>query len=134
MHWYFSRYFYGKNDQVSASQVWSIIGRGHREKYFENKHDLDIAKTNPSQVKELAYKWRENDKIKEMIKTIYSDDMYPWPSGKAPWSVENQGTGYPPTYIKGGNFFGIKPDPDSRVDKGHFSQIKSGRIIKETSS
>ena len=34
----------------------------------------------------------------ELIKTTYSDELYPWPSGKAPWSLENGGTGNPPTY------------------------------------
>ena len=56
-----------------------LLGRGHREKFFESRHDLDIAKTTPSHVQSLADRWRENDKIDSSISTIYSDEMYPWP-------------------------------------------------------
>merc|ERR1719347_1814255 len=31
-----------------------------------------------------------------IIETIRSDEAYPWPSGKAPWSLEQGGSGVPP--------------------------------------
>ena len=36
---------------------------------------------------QMAEKERENKNI-EFITTIYSDELYPWLSGKAPWSLE----------------------------------------------
>merc|ERR1719510_261462 len=39
---------------------------------------------------------RENDKL-DKINTTYSDEMFPWTAGKAPWSVEQGGTGIVPT-------------------------------------
>ena len=65
-----------------------LLGREHLEKYFENKHDMDISKISFSELENRANIWRENDKIESLINTIYSDEMYPWPSGKAPWSLE----------------------------------------------
>merc|ERR550532_3132573 len=41
-------------------------------------------------------KLRENDKL-DKINTTYSDEMFPWTAGKAPWSVEQGGTGIVPT-------------------------------------
>ena len=99
-----------------------VLGRGHREKYFETKHDTDIAKMSGYEVKDKCFKWRENDKIDSKITTIYSDDMYPWPSGKAPWSFEQDGVGFPPTYIGGLINIkmegGIKSESGGSADKG----------------
>ena len=41
-------------------------------------------------------RYRENDDLTR-ISTTYSDEMYPWTAGKAPWSVEQGGTGITPT-------------------------------------
>jgi hypothetical protein len=42
--------------------------------------------------------FRENDDL-SCIRTVYSDELFPWPAGKAPWSVEQGGTGFRPTLI-----------------------------------
>lgn len=36
------------------------------------------------------------DRAKEKIETIYSDEQYPWPPGRAPWCAEAGGTGVVP--------------------------------------
>ena len=36
------------------------------------------------------------DRAKEKIETIYSDEQYPWPPGRAPWCDEAGGTGVVP--------------------------------------
>ena len=53
-------------------------------------HDVDKSHYKPAALKDLAEKYRENDNT-DWIHTIYSDELYRWPSGKAPWSTE-QGT------------------------------------------
>jgi len=110
------------HNQGEANGMFNhLLGRGHREKYFESRHDVDLTKITPSELQSRADKWRENDKIDSSIDTIYSDEMYPWPSGKAPWSLEQGGTGNPPTYArdfrraKNANSLIIKPDPDRRA-------------------
>ena len=42
---------------------------------------------------------KENDKM-ELLVTIYSDELMPWPEGMAPWDVEQGGTGIPPTSVE----------------------------------
>ena len=111
------------HNQGEANGMFNhLLGRGHREKFFELKYELDLSTTKPSEIHRLADKDRENDKV-ESIKTIYSDELYPWPSGKAPWSLEQGGTGNPPTYardfrrLKSEQGLIIKPDPDRQVDE-----------------
>ena len=43
----------------------------------------------------LVKHYAENDKTYK-IKTVRCDASYPWPAGKAPWSVEMGGNGIPP--------------------------------------
>ena len=64
-----------------------LLGRGHREKFFGNKYETDYEKVNSHKILQMAQKERENKNI-EFITTIYSDELYPWLSGKAPWSLE----------------------------------------------
>ena len=70
-----------------------LLGRGHREKFFGNKYETDYEKVNSHKISQMAEKERENKNI-EFITTIYSDELYPWLSGKAPWSSE-QGSFFP---------------------------------------
>ena len=106
------------NNQGEANgMVNHVLGRGHREKYFGQLSDRDYGKMSSSELRRQAEIHSERNF--DSIKTIYSDELYPWPSGKAPWSRENGGTGIPPTYNR--EFMrdrekamkpSIKPDPD----------------------
>jgi hypothetical protein len=117
------------HNQGGANGMFNhVLGRGHREKYFETKHDTDIAKRHGAEIKDLCYKWRENDKINSKITTIYSDDMYPWPSGKAPWSFEQDGVGLPPTYI--GGLINIKMEGGIKSESGGSRADKTGDATK----
>ena len=51
---------------------------------------------NPRDLKAEIEKYKENQEL-QRISTTYSDEMYPWTAGKAPWSVEQGGTGHVPT-------------------------------------
>ena len=51
---------------------------------------------NPRDLKAEIEKYTENHDLQK-ISTIYSDELYPWTAGKAPWSVEQGGTGIVPT-------------------------------------
>ena len=79
---------------------------------------------NARALKALCEKYKENDEVAQKISTTYSDEMYPWTAGKAPWSVEQGGTGTIPTGARnnvnitamktgrGGGYFG--PHVDSK--------------------
>ena len=108
------------NNQGEANgMVNHVLGRGHREKFFGQMDDKDYGKMSSVDLRKQAERQDEKGQW-ELIKTIYSDELYPWPSGKAPWSLENGGTGNPPTYNR--EFMRdrdkalrapIKPDPDN---------------------
>ena len=79
---------------------------------------------NARALKALCERYKENDEVAQKISTTYSDEMYPWTAGKAPWSVEQGGTGTIPTGARnnvnitamksgrGGGYFG--PHVDSK--------------------
>jgi len=88
-------------NQGQANGMFShIMGHKHRQKFV----DIKYGENNPQFInlsqKELlkeAMKYNENvGKISDLIRTRRSDEEYPWPPGKAPWSVEKGGTGIAP--------------------------------------
>ena len=50
---------------------------------FSKDHSDRFTRESPSEVKVD----KDNGKF-ELIKTIYSDELYPWPLGQEPWSIE----------------------------------------------
>ena len=88
------------NKGIANGMFSHIMGYKHRQAFVEEMH-----KDDPSQVLQLtqrelldiARRMAENgDNLCKKIKTRRSDEEYPWPTGKAPWSVERGGTGIPP--------------------------------------
>ena len=75
-------------------------------------------------------KYKENDQL-NLISTTYSDELYPWTAGKAPWSVEQGGTGIVPTGARNDiNITGLKPGSRGGSFGPHVDS-KEG-IIKKT--
>ena len=77
-----------------------LTGRNHREKVLQkafpnDKRYFDMPRDMLNrEVKRLA----EMD-TSDQINTAHSDELFPWPAGKAPWSVEKGGSGFVPTAI-----------------------------------
>lgn len=74
-----------------------LLGKGHREKFLHSLHPTSYLSLNPAEVNRKVEMYRENDNLEDSIVTVHSDELYPWPPGKAPWSVEQGGTGMTPT-------------------------------------
>eukprot|EP00092_Neocalanus_flemingeri_P036166 GFUD01039377.1.p1 GENE.GFUD01039377.1~~GFUD01039377.1.p1 ORF type:complete len:411 (-),score=128.55 GFUD01039377.1:42-1274(-) len=76
-----------------------LMGHKHRQRFMEDISGDDPRMLNLTQA-ELLYKAKEfnenNHKLSDLIRTTRSDEKYPWPPGKAPWTVERGGTGIPP--------------------------------------
>ena len=77
-----------------------LIGKGHREKVLQTAFPND--KTYFDMPRDMLN--REVRRLSQMDKndhmnTAHSDELYPWPAGKAPWSVEKGGSGFVPTAI-----------------------------------
>lgn len=69
-----------------------LMGKPHKEMLFKR---LNPDKEIPRDVERVLAK---DDRVNQdgKIRTIYSDELYPWDSGKAPWSIERGGTGRVP--------------------------------------
>jgi len=79
-----------------------LQGKPHRakflqEKFPDNRKYIEVTLSAVFLEREIErLHLRENDDLGK-INTIYSDEMFPWTAGKAPWSVEQGGTGNIPT-------------------------------------
>lgn len=73
-----------------------LLGRDHQETFIKTLSTLDVNLVN---LQEETEKVKDNGKL-ELLVTIYSDELMPWPEGMAPWSVEQGGIGVPPTSVE----------------------------------
>lgn len=79
-----------------------LQGKPHRGKFLQHKYPMDrnyIDKSLNQNYLEMEIErreLRENCQLNK-INTVYSDEMFPWTAGKAPWCVEQGGTGNVPT-------------------------------------
>jgi len=82
-----------------------LKGKVHRQRWVDVKFPgaVNMVDLSQAQLREQASLLDEGKAEKEqlnlgksMIKTIYSDEAFPWPAGKAPWLVKNGGTGVVP--------------------------------------
>ena len=75
----------------STPMFTHLTGFKHRQKYLEmryNERDLD-----KSQISlKCQHIHDQEGRRLDLIKTICSDEKYPWPPGKAPWSGQPVGT------------------------------------------
>ena len=53
-----------------------------------------------SKLIDMANRHAENYRT-DLIRTHWGDTLYPWPAGKAPWSIEQGGNGIAPTGARG---------------------------------
>jgi hypothetical protein len=70
-----------------------LLGRDHQETFLKDLAKIDVNLVN---LEEEIENVKENGKT-ELLATVYSDELMPWPVGLAPWSVEQGGIGIPPT-------------------------------------
>jgi len=79
-----------------------LMGHKHRQMFLDkmsNNHNSNYNHgTSQADLLRAAKRMSENnEKLSDLIKTIRSDEDYPWPPSKAPWAVEKGGTGIPPS-------------------------------------
>lgn len=74
-----------------------LIGSRHRLKYFVMRFGADPSSLSKVDMMSMAKELEEKEgRRTHLIRTIRSDAKYPWPAGKAPWSIEQGGSGVPP--------------------------------------
>ena len=71
-----------------------LVGKKHRKTYLEKRfpYDSKYQEMNHRELNLEIQEYNENTELNR-ISTIYSDEMFPWAAGKAPWSIEKGGTG-----------------------------------------
>ena len=83
---------------IANGMYTHIMGGKHRQQfvleYYRNdpRHVIDLSQKD---LLDYARKHSENQEVHK-IRSKVSDDEYPWPAGKAPWSVERGGSGRAP--------------------------------------
>lgn len=80
-------------DGDAEAMLNHLLCRDHQETFLKDLAKIDVNLVN---LEEEMEKVKENGKT-ELLATIYSDELMPWPEGLAPWSVEQGGIGIPPT-------------------------------------
>jgi len=100
-----------------------LLGKDHKRNVLKKKkpHIID---DNPRKILKELEEFRQTDWAK--IQRIYSDEIYPWEAGKAPWSVEQGGTGTMPSGVKDKIKFRVVPGKGSGPGKGHGLDSKAG--------
>jgi len=95
------------NQQGQANcMLLHLKGRVHRQAWVDKKYRgvADMVELSQADLKVKAKEFDERKDEEERVKrgepsaieTIYSDEAFPWPAGKAPWLKENGGTGLVP--------------------------------------
>lgn len=95
------------NQQGQANcMLLHLKGRVHRQAWVDKKYRgaPDMVELSQADLKAKAKEFDERKDEEERerrgepsaIDTIYSDEAFPWPAGKAPWLKENGGTGVVP--------------------------------------
>merc|ERR1719309_28354 len=73
-----------------------IMGFNHRRKVIEKHRNASIDWTQQQCLVWATNHAENSSMLSNSINTVRDDALYPWPSGKAPWSIEKGGTGLPP--------------------------------------
>ena len=74
-----------------------LLGKMHKEKFLCSFKGGQVKK---EEIGRYLRDFDDRDKGSELIQTIFSDEQYPWPEKKAPWSISAGGSGIPPTLSK----------------------------------
>jgi len=90
-------------NQGSSNGMFShLMGYKHRRSYVEKTlGSHNSGAMSQDQLLRIAKNNSENDlQLSTLIQTTMSDEEYPWPPGKAPWSLEQRGEGVAPEIAK----------------------------------
>jgi len=85
-------------NQGSSNGMFShLMGAKHRQKVVEETSQKNASLMSKNDLLKYAMKHSQNEKLlSAIIKTTFSDLLYPWPPMKAPWAIERGGSGIPP--------------------------------------
>jgi len=73
-----------------------LMGGTHRHAFLEDIGEHFHKRETKAMMKRVKRYAENKMRLADKIKTVQCDASYPWPAGKAPWSLEMGGTGIPP--------------------------------------
>jgi len=73
-----------------------LMGGTHRHAFLEERGESFFKGNYNGMLKRVNHYAENKLKLANKINTVQCDASYPWPAGKAPWSLEMGGTGIPP--------------------------------------
>ena len=126
---------------IANGMFTHIMGYKHRQAFIIEYHKddpRDVLEQSQRQLLDFARRHAENEMdLTTKIRSRRSDDDYPWPVGKAPWSKEQGGSGIPPDRARenvglNNECRDMKPNIeririDSRRDDGGFGRGRSSK-------
>ena len=66
-----------------------LTGIKHRTKYIGMRLGVRTAAMDGASAQEKARDLESEDGLRiDLLKTVFSDNRYPWPAGKSPWAAE----------------------------------------------
>ena len=66
-----------------------LTGIKHRTKYIGMRLGVRTAAMDSASAQEKARDLESEDGLRiDLLKTVFSDNRYPWPAGKSPWATE----------------------------------------------
>jgi len=73
-----------------------LMGGTHRHAFLEKMGEYFHKRETKAMMKRVRVYAENKMRLADKIKTVHCDASYPWPAGKAPWSLEMGGDGIPP--------------------------------------
>ena len=72
-----------------CSMFAHLTGLKHRTKYIAMRLAIRTADMDRATAEEKARDLESEDGLRiDLLKTVFSDNRYPWPAGKSPWAAE----------------------------------------------
>jgi len=108
-----------------------LMGHKHRQMFVDkmsSNHQYNHGSSQADLLRAARRMSENTEKLSDLIKTIRSDEDYPWPPSKAPWAVEQGGTGIPPTGAR--ENFGNKFKPTPTATPSSPREAEASREVK----
>ena len=122
---------------IPCSMFAHLTGLKHRTKYIAMRLAIRTADMDRVTAQEKARDLEAEDGLRiDLLKTVFSDNRYPWPAGKSPWAAEAAniagcgGAGSSQTANKEGDKVSLSDSPTVQLLVGIVSDLGHQRIIQ----
>ena len=86
----------GTHRYISSFNGWKEVHVFFRHAFLDEIGESFHRRETKAMMKRVKQYAENKTRLADKIKTVQCDASYPWPAGKAPWSLEMGGSGIPP--------------------------------------